>query len=171
LSRNRCGRWASRTPPHTRGICCALLVLAEPAPQAQQAGSAVPRLTFDGAWPKLPLPNKWTFGGVTGLAVDNDDLVWVLHRPNDLNETENFAALNPPQAECCVKAPAVLAFDRQGNLVHSWNTQQGHMILVDSKDQVWVGSNTFRVYTKPGKLVAEGEVDPNNRVQRFLLDR
>ena len=62
----------------------------------------------------LPLPNKWTFGGVTGLAVDNDDLIWVLHRPNDLNETENFAALDPPQAECCVKAPAVLAFDRQG---------------------------------------------------------
>ena len=136
-------------------LCCALLVLAEPAPHAQQSGSAVPRLTFDGTWPKLPLPHKWTFGGVTGLAVDNDDLIWVLHRPNDLNETENFAALNPPQAECCVKAPAVLAFDREGNLVHSWDTQQGHMILVDSKDQVWVGSNTFRVYTKPGKLVAE----------------
>lgn len=141
--------------------CLLLLLTAPAAPHAQQAAGGIPRFTFDGSWPKLPLPNKWTFGGVTGLAVDNDDLIWVLHRPNDLNETENFAALNPPQAECCVKAPAVLAFDRQGNLVHSWESPQGHMILVDSKDQVWVGSNTFRVYTKQGKQVAEMPRSPN----------
>ena len=143
-------------------VCCLVLLLAAaPVPHAQQAAGGVPRFTFDGSWPKLPLPNKWTFGGVTGLAVDNDDLIWVLHRPNDLNETENFAALVPPQAECCVKAPAVLAFDRQGNLVHSWESPQGHMILVDSKDQVWVGSNTFRVYTKQGKQVAEMPRSPH----------
>jgi DNA-binding beta-propeller fold protein YncE len=122
---------------------------------AQENRASEARFVFDGSWPKLPLPNKWTFGGVTGLAVDNDDVIWVLHRPNDLNDTENFAALDPPQAECCVKAPAVLAFDRQGNLLHSWDTPQGHMIMVDSKDQVWVGSDTFRIYTKPGKLIAE----------------
>ena len=122
---------------------------------AQEVRNGTARYVFDGSWPKLPLPNKWTFGGVTGLAVDNDDLVWVLHRPNDLNETENFAALDPPQAECCIKAPAVLAFDRAGNLVHSWDTPQGHMLMVDSKDQVWVGSDTFRIYNKPGKLIAE----------------
>jgi YVTN family beta-propeller protein len=126
--------------------------VARPAAQETQT---VATFTFDGSWPKLPLPNKWTFGGVTGLAVDNDDLIWVLHRPNDLNDTENFAAVDPPQAECCVKAPAVLAFDRQGNLVHSWATPQGHMLMVDSKDQVWVGSDTFRIYTKQGKLVKE----------------
>jgi hypothetical protein len=134
---------------------CALLSSTSQPGRAQEGRNSVANYTFDGSWPKLPLPNKWTFGGVTGLAIDNDDLIWVLHRPNDLNDTENFAAVDPPQAECCVKAPAVLAFDRQGNLVHSWDTQQGHMIMVDSKDQVWVGSNTFRIYTKPGKLVAE----------------
>lgn len=122
---------------------------------AQESRNGSSRYVFDGSWPRLPLPNKWTFGGVTGLAVDNDDVIWVLHRPNDLNDTENFAALDPPQAECCVKAPAVLAFDRAGNLVHSWETPQGHMLMVDSKDQVWVGSDTFRIYTKPGKLIAE----------------
>jgi len=143
-------------------FCCMVVAVAVSATRAQQSESAASSFTFDGAWPKLPLPNQWTFGGVTGLAVDNDDLIWVLHRPNDLNETENFAALNPPQAECCVKAPAVLGFDRQGNLVHAWETQQGHMILVDSKDQVWVGSNTFRIYTKPGKLVAEFPRSPQS---------
>ena len=112
-----------------------------------------PSFTFDATWPKLPLPNKWTFGGVTGLAIDNDDLIWVLHRPNDLNEAENFAALDPPQAECCVMAPAVLAFDRDGNLVHSWDSPQGHLILVDDKDQVWVGSDTFRIHDKQGTLL------------------
>lgn len=134
-------------------LCCVVLAVAVSATRAQQGEDAAQRFTFDGAWPRLPLPNKWTFGGVTGLAVDNDDLIWVLHRPNDLNDTENFAASDPPQAECCVKAPAVLAFDRQGNLVHAWDTRQGHMILVDAKDQV------------------TGEVDPNNRVQRFLAAR
>ena len=130
-----------------------LLALGGPSSQAQGDADTVPRFTFDGTWPRLPLPNQWTFGGVTGLAIDNDDLIWVLHRPNDLNETENFAALDPPQAECCVKAPAVLAFDRQGNLVHSWDSPQGHMILVDAKDQVWVGSDTFRIHDKQGTLI------------------
>ena len=134
--------------------CAFVLDVRFPA-DAQENGIGAARFVFDGSWPKLPLPNKWTFGGVTGLAVDNDDVIWVLHRPNDLNETENFAALDPPQAECCVKAPAVLAFDREGNLLHSWDTPQGHMLMVDSKDQVWVGSDTFRIYTKPGKLIAE----------------
>lgn len=141
--------------PFLCGAAAALALAAGQDTPHAQPRPALPRLTFDGTWPTLPLPNKWTFGGVTGLAVDNDDLVWVLHRPNDLNDTENFAALMPPQAECCVKAPAVLAFDRAGALVHAWDTQQGHMLLVDSKDRVWVGSNTFRIYTKTGQLLAE----------------
>ena len=35
-----------------------------------------------------PMPNKWKIGGVTGLAVDKDDNVWVLDRPNDLRGME-----------------------------------------------------------------------------------
>ena len=136
------------------GAACAAAVKLTPL-AARETSAVASNYVFDGSWPKLPLPNKWTFGGVTGLAVDNDDLVWVLHRPNDLNDIENFAAVAPPQAECCVKAPAVLAFDQDGDLVHSWDTQQGHMLMIDSKDQVWVGSDTFRIYTKPGTLVAE----------------
>ena len=46
---------------------------------------SVPRYKFDPDWPK-PLPNKWKMGGVTGLAVDKDDNVWVLDRPNDLTD-------------------------------------------------------------------------------------
>ena len=147
------------------GAACAAAVNLAPL-AARETSTVASNYVFDGSWPKLPLPNKWTFGGVTGLAVDNDDLVWVLHRPNDLNDTENFAAVDPPQAECCVQAPAVLAFDQDGDLVHSWDTQQGHMLMVDSKDQVWVGSDTFRIYTKPGTLVAEFPRSPQRPAGR-----
>ena len=37
----------------------------------------MPRFRLDPDWPKA-LPNKWKMGGVTGLAVDKDDNVWVL---------------------------------------------------------------------------------------------
>ena len=49
-------------------VCCVLL-------RAQEHGA--PKFKFDPDWPK-PLPNKWKMGGVTGLAVDKDDNVWVL---------------------------------------------------------------------------------------------
>ena len=122
---------------------------------AAETSTVASNYVFDPAFPKLPLPNKWTFGGVQALAIDKDDVLWVSHRPNDLNETENFASLNPPLAECCVKGPAILAFDRDGNLVHSFDTMPGHVILIDSKGQLWVGSNTLRIFTKDGKLVKE----------------
>ena len=47
----------------------------------------VPKFKFDPDWPK-PLPNKWKIGGITGLAVDKDDNVWALDRPNDLTDIE-----------------------------------------------------------------------------------
>ena len=53
-------------------VWCVLL-----AAQEQSA----PKFKFDPDWPK-PLPNKWKLGGVTGLAVDMDDNVWVLTRPS-----------------------------------------------------------------------------------------
>ena len=58
----------------------------ESSAQAQQA----PAYVFDPAWPK-PLPNRWKWGGVTGLAVASDDTIWVLHRPQDLSDMELIA--------------------------------------------------------------------------------
>src|SRR5690349_13866720 len=48
---------------------------------------SAPKFKYDPDWPK-PLPNKWKLGGVTGLAVDKEDNVWVLDRPNDLTRSE-----------------------------------------------------------------------------------
>ena len=122
-----------------------------PRADAQSA----PRYIFDPTWPK-PLPNKWKMGGVTGLAVDKDDNVWVLNRPNDTLDSEGHAWLNPPTADCCVRPPALIHIDRNGSVIGSFDAMQGHGMDVDSQGFVYVGSNTVRKYEpKSGKLVKE----------------
>jgi hypothetical protein len=125
------------------------------APSVQGQGQAAPKYKFDPDWPK-PLPNKWKLGGVTGLAVDKDDNVWVLNRPNDLTGIELEAELNPPIADCCVHPPAMIHFDKQGNVIGSFDAPQGHGMDVDSKGFIYIGQNTTRKYDpKTGKIVAE----------------
>src|SRR5438874_4954315 len=119
-----------------------------------QAQSA-PRYKFDPDWPK-PLPNKWKMGGVTGLAVDKDDNVWVLDRPNDLTAIELEAELSPPLADCCVHPPSMIHIDKNGNVVGSFDAPQGHGMDVDSKGFVYIGQDTVRKYDPTtGKVVGE----------------
>ena len=118
------------------------LLLGVPVAEAQP-----PNYKFDPDWPKLPLPNQWWMQGVTGLYVDNDDNIWVLNRPSNLSNTENYAQLDPPVAECCVAPPAVIAFDTEGNVIESWDTQEGHGMMVDGDGFVWIGSDTVRKFT------------------------
>ena len=126
-----------------------------------------PQYKFDPNWPKLPLPNKWWMMGVTGLAVDKDDNVWVLNRPRDIDGTQNYAQLNPPTAECCVAPPAMIHFDKDGNVIGSFDPPEGHGMTVDSKGFVYIGNsvegmNTVRKYDpKSGKLLAEAPRVPD----------
>ena len=121
-----------------------------------------PEYKFDAEWPQLPLPNKWWMQGVTGLYVDHEDTIWVLNRPSNLNNTEDYAQLDPPTGECCVAPPAVIAFDTEGNVVEYWDTQEGHGMTVDTEGHVWLGQDTVRKYTRDGTLVAEvAKVDPD----------
>ena len=76
-------------------------------------GQAAPRYKYDPDWPK-PMPNKWKIGGVTGLAVDKDDNVWIYNRPNDLTYLELGAETTPPRADCCVRPPSMIHFDPHG---------------------------------------------------------
>ncbi len=116
---------------------------------------AAPKFKFDPDWPK-PLPNKWKLGGVTGLAVDKDDNVWVLDRPNDLTDIELEAELTPPIADCCVRPPSMIHFDKAGNVIGSFDAPQGHGMAVDSKGFVYIGQDTVRKYDpKTGQVVAE----------------
>jgi hypothetical protein len=117
-------------------------------------GQTVPRFKYDPEWPK-PLPNKWKMGGVTGLAVDKDDNVWVLNRPNDLVSIEVHAEQDPPLADCCAHAPAMIHFDKAGNVIGSFDAPQGHGMAVDKQGFIYIGQNTVRKYDpKTGKMLA-----------------
>ena len=120
---------------------------------AQAQGA--PRYKFDPDWPK-PLPNKWKMGGVTGLAVDKDDNVWVLNRPNDTLDIEGHAGLNPPTADCCIRPPAMIHIDKNGTVIGSFDAPQGHGMDVDSQGFVYIGQNTVRKYDpKTARMVKE----------------
>src|SRR3984957_20695088 len=116
---------------------------------------AAPKFKYDSTWPK-PLPNKWKMGGVTGLAVDKDDNVWVLNRPNDLTDIELEAELTPPLADCCVRPPAMIHIDKNGDVIGAFDAPQGHGMAVDSQGFIYIGQDTVRKYdSKTGKLVGE----------------
>jgi hypothetical protein len=120
---------------------------------AAQTLPTVPKFKFDPDWPK-PLPNKWKLGGVTGLAVDKDDNVWVLDRPNDLTDIELEAEIGV--ADCCVRPPSMIHFDKQGNVIGSFDAPQGHGMAVDRQGFAYIGQDTVRKYDpRTGKVVAE----------------
>ena len=108
----------------------------------------VPLFEPDPLWSQA-LPNKWVTGQVGGLAVDSHDNLWVFHRPATIPEGEKAASLVPPQAECCIPAPAVLEFDTNGKFLQAWGgAGQGyewptseHGIFIDDKDNVWLSGN------------------------------
>src|SRR5918999_1645361 len=134
-------------------VAGAALVISHTDYPAQ--AQSVPRFFFDPSWPK-PLPNKWKNGGVTGLAVDRNDDVWVLNRPNDLTDIELHAELTPPLADCCVRPPSMIHFDKNGNVIGSFDAPQGHGMDVDSKGFVYIGQDTVRKYDpKSGKVIGE----------------
>src|SRR5690242_7926354 len=56
-----------------------------------------PRFEVDPFWPK-PLPNHWVVGQAIGVAVDDQDHVWIVHRDNLLGANEAAASQNPPTA-------------------------------------------------------------------------
>ena len=132
------------------GVCLVALCTALSA-QAQQP----PRHKVDPDWPK-PLPNTWKMQGVTGLAVDKNDNIWVLTRPSDATDLEVHAALNPPIAECCVKPAEMIHFDQSGNVIGWFEAKEGHGMDVDSQGFVYIGSDTVRKYDpKDGKVIKE----------------
>jgi hypothetical protein len=127
----------------------------------------VPAFRVDPYWPK-PLPNKWIFGEIGGIAVDRHDHVWVLQRPRSLKDDERGAALTPPISKCCLPAPPVLEFDQSGNLLQAWGGPgsgfdwplREHGIFIDARDHVWIGGNEkddhqILEFTRDGKFIKQ----------------
>ena len=115
---------------------------AAPAPEAADA-SDLPRFRVDPFWAR-ELPDNWMLGQVSGVAVDDRDHVWVLHRPGTLD-----ARQRGEEGMCCVPAPPVIELDPAGNVVRSWGgpgdgfewPASEHGIHVDHQGHVWIGGN------------------------------
>ncbi|MDA1306454.1 MAG: hypothetical protein O2917_04240 [Acidobacteria bacterium] len=141
----------------------------------QRAGAAddsqtmveAPRFEVDPGFPK-PLPNGWLMGMAIGVAVDAEDHIWVVHRPDTLSAAEAAAEENPPTAACCRRAPPVLQFAQDGTLISAWGgpgdgyewPQSNHGLFVDHKGIVWIGGNGTNdahvlKFTQAGTFVAQ----------------
>jgi DNA-binding beta-propeller fold protein YncE len=129
-------------------VAVALGAAALAACQNMPFGGGVPRFAVDPYWPK-PLPVNWILGQVSGIAVDRNDHIWIVHRPNTLVDDEKGALQHPPTTRCCTPAPPVLEFDSEGNLYRSWGgpgkgydwPESEHGIYVDDSDNVWIAGN------------------------------
>jgi DNA-binding beta-propeller fold protein YncE len=139
-----------------------------PAPTPLSSGApGIPRFVADPWWPK-PLPGSWMVGQVSGVAVDAQDHVWIIQRPNSLTPSEAGAVQAPPIAECCVPAPPVIEFDGSGTVLRAWGgptdqyhwPESEHSIYVDHHGDVWVASNgpadhVVLKFTPEGRLLLQ----------------
>ena len=160
----------------------------EPEP-ALAAGKLVPYFEYDETFPKT-LPNNWILGTVVGVNADEQDHIWIAHRPDTLRPDELEAEKTPPRAECCVRAPHVIEFDYEGNVVQAWGgpgegydwpTPGGpsadptggggpagmHSVFVDHNNNVWLtgtGGQDGQIlkFTRDGTFIKQfGSAGPN----------
>ena len=58
---------------------------------ARVAAVSAPTFEVDPLWPK-PLPNHWVLGNVIGVGVDANDHVFIVHRNDTFNATQEIGA-------------------------------------------------------------------------------
>jgi len=161
--------------------CCALLALVflgpvTIAPTASQTlvdvktqqftDRALPRFRVDAAWPSLP--DGEMFGQVPGLAVDGDDNIWILHRPNSLGFSDTGLAQDPPIAVCCRPAPHVLQFSSAGEQLKAWGGAE-HAPTIDGVNQ-WPATVHGLYVASDGGLWIGGNGDGDHVVLNFTPD-
>jgi DNA-binding beta-propeller fold protein YncE len=141
------------------GSLLALLTAAGLGPStfvtlAAQAKATAPTMVVEPLWPK-PFPQKkaWILASVTGVTVDAQDHIWVVHRGVDsLQTNEKGPTLEPWGSSCCFAAPQILEFDAAGTLLNSWEPKDmkgfdwphdPSGIAVDKAGNVYVGSGLW----------------------------
>lgn len=77
---------------------------------AQSPAGTVPVFELDPTWPKVPA--KWKLGNVSGVAIDEQDHVWIIQRP----QGEGVV----PADQKSTVAPPVMEFDAAGNFLQGW---------------------------------------------------
>src|SRR5690349_11978173 len=141
--------------------CAALALIAgsddwaRPAQAQSRPAVEVPKFRVDPSWPRLP--EKWVWGQVSSVSVDDRDHAWILQRPGTIRTDQKGRA-----------APPVMEFDAAGNFVQGWGgpgegydwVEIEHGIYVDPKGFVWIGGNGktdhhLLKFTKDGKFVMQ----------------
>ena len=150
---------------------------------AANDGRQAPYFEVDPFWPQ-PLPNKWILGSTIGVAVDDRDHVYIVHRNDDGNFATQEIGIDNGIAECCTAAPPILEFDPSGSLVNAWGgpgdgytwPASNHGIEIASNGDVWIGGNGggdshVLVFTKDGQFLREiglpGEPTDSNSTEHF----
>ena len=113
-----------------------------------------------------PLPNQWIIGQVAGIAIDQNDHLWMVHRPKSLSVDE--LGLATKNAKCCVAAPPVIEFDANGRVVQAWGGagpgydwfENEHGIYVAPNGDVWLAGNgksdrQLLKFTRDGKFLLQ----------------
>jgi len=153
------------------------------AASAANSGRQAPYFEVDPFWPQ-PLPNKWILGSTIGVAVDDRDHVYIVHRNDDGNFATQEIGIDNGIAECCTAAPPILEFDPSGSLVNAWGgpgdgytwPASNHGIEIASNGDVWIGGNGggdshVLVFTKDGQFLREiglpGEPTDSNSTEHF----
>ncbi len=138
--------------------------------------SDTPQFQVDPFWAR-ELPNNWMLGQVSGVAVDGQDHVWVLHRPGTLD-----ARQRGEEGMCCVPAPPVIELDVDGSVLRSWGgpgegyewPSSEHGIHIDHEGHVWIGGNAaddaqVLKFTADGEFLLQigraGQSDGSNDTQ------
>src|SRR5712691_13470179 len=87
----------------SNGLVTALVVSATGAERGSKR--EVPKFEVDPSWPKIP--NGWTLGQVSSVASDEQDNIWILHRPRTVKPGVKTG-------------PPVMEFDQAGNYIKGW---------------------------------------------------
>ncbi len=114
-----------------------------------------PTFQVDPSWPMIP--NNWVFGITSGVSIDAENNIWVLHRPR---------TIAPELADRA--APPVMVFDPEGNYIKGWGGDgEGfewpgteHGVFVDHNDFVWIagsgrGDDQLLKFTSDGEFVMQ----------------
>ena len=136
-------------------------------------GTPIPRFKVDAAWPEIPADG--TLGQVSGVAVDAQDNVWIVQRPNTLAAAENGLIQTPPwTVGCCRPLPPVIAFSPAGTIIKSFGGPAAapvvdgvnqwpnnmHGMFVAKDNTLWFGGNgegdhVIFNYTVDGKFIRQ----------------
>src|SRR6266542_5069833 len=157
------------------------LSLYHHAVNADGGAKQAPIFEVDPFWPK-PLPNHWVTGSTIGLSVDAQDNVWIIHRPNTVEDNFKAADIKVGDArgrddearpgaastqpadsgfigKCCKVASPVLVYDQAGNLVKSWGGP--------GPGYDWPDSNHGITVDHKGNVWLAGNGDKDTQVLKF----